>query len=490
MNRRNFLSLAALSGVAAACGSRSGERLEPPPGAVMSTPLFVPPLLAPPLDGDGARHFELAMQTGRTVILPGQQTPTWGFNGAFLGPTLRAGRGDVIRMTVRNGLPEASTVHWHGIRVPAAMDGGPHQLIQPGAVWNPAWTLDQPATTAWYHPHPHGTTAQHVYRGLAGLFIVDDAEDHGLPAAYGVDDVPLVLQDKEFAADGSFSGDPLRGIYGILGDHMLVNGVWNPRFDVTTQRVRLRILNGAQARMFNLTFADRRRFHVVGNDGGLLGAPVEVDQLVLTPGERAEVVVGFAPGDDVVLRTLDNGVDLAKGDFDLVRFVAATGLKPSPALPAHPATLPAIVPPAGARLRTFALGGRDSINGRPMDMDRIDEVVPAGAVEIWEVDGSGFAHNFHIHEVAFQVLDVNGAAPPAHASGHKDTVYVPVRSKVRLAVQFGRDTDPSSPYMYHCHILRHEDAGMMGQFVIVEPGTESQVPHTLSGRPGQPTPHH
>ncbi|RKE23184.1 multicopper oxidase family protein [Streptomyces sp. TLI_171] len=489
MNRRNFLALSAASGLlgtaglAAGCGPDTGRRPGPPPALDLSAPLRIPPLLHPERTADGVRAFELTLLAGRSELLPGLQTDTWGFNGPFLGPTLRAGRGDRIAMTVRNTLPAASTVHWHGVRLPAAMDGGPHQPIEPGAVWTPTWTLDQPATTAWYHPHPHGATAQHVYRGLAGMFLIDDAEDHGLPAQYGVDDVPLILQDKKFTADGALDGDPLKGKYGILGDRMLVNGTYQPRFAVSTERVRLRLLNGSNARMYHLVFDDRRPFQVVGNDGGLLGAPVETTELTLTPGERAEVLVGFAPGDDAVLRTEDNGVDLAAGDFDLIRFTAADRLQPSPTVPARPAALPPIVPPAGATVRRFTLDARNGINGRPMDPARIDEVVPAGAVEIWEVRNNASSHNFHIHDVAFQVLDVNGHAPPAVAAGYKDTVFVPTGSTVRLAVQFGRDVDPTAPYMYHCHLLRHEDSGMMGQFLVVEPGTEDSAPRTVATAP-------
>ncbi|MFE6887370.1 multicopper oxidase family protein [Streptomyces sp. NPDC057694] len=444
----------------------------------------IPPLLHPAPGKDGSRRFALSLQAGRTAILPGKTTPTWGFNGTFLGPTLRATRGDKVRMTVRNRLPETSTVHWHGVRLPAVMDGGPHQPVASGATWTPHWTLDQPAATAWYHPHPHGETAQHVYNGLAGMFILDDDTRPELPADYGVDDIPLILQDKKFDEDNAFTGRVLKGTFGILGDHVLVNGTFDPHLKVTTDHVRLRILNGSNARMYNLSFADRRTFHAVATDGGLLPAPVPVEELALTPGERAEVVVAFEPGERVVLRTVDNGVDIAEGDLDIIRFVAAPKLKPSPAPPATLSGPDPITPAADARVRHFVLNGHDAINGEPMDMTRIDEVVPAGAVEIWEVENHVYSHNFHIHEVAFRVLSVGDGKPAAYAQGRKDTVFVPGKSKVRLAVRFGTATDPKWPYMYHCHILRHEDSGMMGQFVLVEPGTERTVSRTLKA------PHH
>ncbi|HEX2316351.1 MAG TPA: multicopper oxidase domain-containing protein [Thermomonospora sp.] len=441
-------------------------------------------MLQPKRDKEGVRKFALTLQQGQAQILPGVRTATWGFNGPFLGPTLRASRGDTVQMAVTNRLGETSTVHWHGMRLPARMDGGPHQPIEPGATWSPHWTIDQPAATSWYHPHLHGRTASHVYRGLAGMFIVDD-ERLELPSRYGVDDIPLILQDKKFTPDGTaFTGNPLKGTFGILGDHVLVNGTYDPFLKVTTERVRLRILNGSNARMYNVGFADRRRFQVIGTDAGLLAAPVAVDGLSLTPGERAEVVVEFAAGEQVVLRSFggDDGID--EGDLDLLKFVAAPELKRSPAVPGRLADLTPIQPPPGARVRRFRLNGHDAINGKEMDMTRIDEVVPAGAVEIWEIENHVYAHNFHIHEVAFRVLDVKGAPPPVYASGPKDTVYVPSKSKVRLAVQFGHHTDPAFPYMYHCHILRHEDSGMMGQFVIVKPGTENQVSRTIPGGGG------
>jgi len=476
-----FAGLAALAG----CGSPGSGSKGNSGILTFVNRLKVPPLLEPAVAADGTKQFSLTMQTGQAELLPGKPTTTWGFNGAFLGPTIRATRGDRVAMRVHNQLGEPSTVHWHGMRLPAVMDGGPHQMIQPGATWSPHWRIDQPAATSWYHPHPHGNTAKHVYRGLAGLFLIDDPATAalGLPSTYGVDDVPLILQDKILDANGVLQED-LKPTWGIMGDQILVNGVYDPFFEVTTTLVRLRILNGSNARMYNVEFADRRRFHVIGTDAGLLAAPVAVDRVQLSPGERLEVLVEFAPRDQVVLRSVagDNGID--EGDYDLLKFIAADQLKPGPSIPQRLVASPRIEVPAGARVRTFRLNGSDAINGREMDMTRIDEVVPANATEVWVVQNTVYAHNFHIHEVAFRTLDIDGRQPSAYLQGPKDTVFVPGKSTVRLAVQFGHHTDPKTPYMYHCHILRHEDKGMMGQFVIVEPGTEASVPRTL------PTHHH
>lgn len=168
-------------------------------------PLHIPPILEPITDSEGKKHFALTMQSGTTEFLEGKQTPTWGINGSYLGPTLRVSRGDQVSFDVINQLNESSTLHWHGMRLPAVMDGGPHQMIEAGATWEPYWTIEQPAATTWYHPHLHGKTAQHVYRGLAGLFIVEDEESKKLPSEYGVNDIPIIIQDKLFKGDGSFN---------------------------------------------------------------------------------------------------------------------------------------------------------------------------------------------------------------------------------------------------------------------------------------------
>lgn len=481
MRRRGFLGLMALAALAG-CGSGA----EGNTGTLKFTnPLRIPPVLDPQPGADGVKRYPLALRPGETEFLPGKPARTWGINGTYLGPTLRARRGDRVAMAVTNLLPEASTLHWHGMRLPAAMDGGPHQMISAGGTWTPQWTVDQPAATTWYHPHPHGATAEHVYRGLAGMFIIDDEHSAELPHTYGVDDVPLIVQDKVFDADGQLKED-FGGTWGLLGDQILVNGTHSPFFEVKAFRIRFRILNGANAHVFTLGFADNREFQVIASDAGLLPEPVTVDRVKISPGERFEVVVEFKPGETALLKGFDGDSAIEDGEYDLLELRAAGTLAPSPVLPATLSARPRIEP--GAKTRTFELGGTN-INGQDMDMARIDEVVPAGAREVWEIDNITYDHNFHVHEVAFRILDIDGEEPPPHLRGPKDTVYVPGKTKVRLAVEFGHHTDPTMPYMYHCHILKHEDKGMMGQFVIVEPGTEDRTSRTLS-LTGAGHPHH
>jgi blue copper oxidase len=450
--------------------------------------LKIPPLLEPRSDGTGRKVFDLRLQAGTSQFLPATSTPTWGANGAHLGPTLRAVRGDRVAINVRNDLPEPTTIHWHGMHLPAAADGGPHQPIQPGATWSPSWRIDQPAATLWYHPHPHQATDDHVYRGVAGLFLLEDpqASTLPLPDRYGVDDIPLILQDKRFTGDGQldFGQHPLSQI-GRLGAEILVNGTHDPHLTITSQRVRLRLLNASTARVYNLGFTDDRAFDLIATDGGLLPGPHRTTRVQLSPSERAEIVAVFRPGERVVLRSFqpDLGLDAFQGrlagaddTFDLLQVRAAAGLTPSPPVPARLVRHQQLDQADAAQTRRFDLNDDDAINGQSMDMGRIDQTVALDTTEVWEVTNrSGNLHTFHVHGVQFKVAEQAGAPPPTLA-GWKDSVFIPPDSTTRLLVRFTGYADPALPYMFHCHLLQHEDDGMMGQFVVVQPG---QAPTSL-----------
>jgi FtsP/CotA-like multicopper oxidase with cupredoxin domain len=210
------------------------------------------------------------------------------------------------------------------------------------------------------------------------------------------------------------------GTFGTLGDRILINGMWNPFVEVTTAQVRLRLLNASNAWVYGVGFADNRRFHVVTTDRGPLDRPVEADRVKLSPGERAEIVVRFAPGEQIVLNSVGENPkqanDPEEEDFALLRFVAGRQLAGTPPLPATLGGTASVAAPAGTTVRSFSLSG-SKINGRAMDPARIDEVVPAGAREIWEVTNTSYAHSFHIHDVTFYVLTVNDAPWPAYLRG-------------------------------------------------------------------------
>jgi FtsP/CotA-like multicopper oxidase with cupredoxin domain len=438
--------------------------------------LAIPPLAPSQVDSQGRRVFDLTAQAGTHDFGSGRHSNTWGFNGDYLGPTLRAKAGEQVVVNVHNKLPETTTVHWHGMHLPAAMDGGPHQVVPAGGNWSPAWKINQPAATLWYHPHLHGETAGQLYQGLAGMFILDGASASGLPENYGVDDIPVIVQDKAF--DGGNKMDDRRPLFsgvGTLGDEIVVNGTHSPYLDVSASLVRLRVLNASNARAYNFGFDDSRVFSLVGTDGGLLEKPADLTRIQLSPGERAEIVVGMLPGERTVLRSYDpdlgTGFDKINGgadQFDVLQLRSAPSLSASKAVPATLTQIEKLTP--GDVTRKFSLSGH-SINSKQMEMNRIDFASTAGTTEVWEVSNrDGDVHSFHVHDVQFQILSRNGVAPPAELSGWKDTIFVGSEMSYRIIMRFTDYTDPNVPYMFHCHVLYHEDSGMMGQFVVVQPG--------------------
>ncbi|MEV6394150.1 multicopper oxidase domain-containing protein [Streptomyces sp. NPDC051907] len=457
--------------------------------------LSVPPLAKSTVTSDGTRVFDLTMQAGEKEFRAGKKTPTWGFNGDYLGPTLRAARGEKVAVKVRNKLGEASTVHWHGMHLPAKMDGGPHQMVAPGATWRPHWKVDQPAATLWYHPHPHGKTEKHVQRGLAGMFLLDDAaaDRLALPKKYGVDDLPVIVQDVRFDGSKFDHGHKMMQDTGFLGDRTMVNGTLDPYKEVGDELVRLRLLNGSTARIYDFGFSDDREFALIGTDGGLLEKAARMDRIRLSPGERAEIVVHMKPGERTVLRSFphDSFGDFwqkrfAGGDdsFDVLQLRAKKTLRDSPELPGALGELEVPDGSDSVRGRFFGLL-TSGINGKKMAMDRIDETVTRGTAETWTVRNEhSTPHNFHVHDVQFRVLEVDGKQPPPSLRGAKDTVFVPAHATVKLAMRFEGPADPDTPYMYHCHLLYHEDLGMMGQFVVVEKGEKAgkvRTPHSHAG---------
>jgi FtsP/CotA-like multicopper oxidase with cupredoxin domain len=504
MRRTTAVVAAALAGavalVASGCGAIPGT-VNPVTEHPFTRELAIPPL-AESRVVDGVRTFTLAAQEGTTSFAPATEedarTRTWGFDGAYLGPTLRAQRGERVAVEVTNALDEPTSVHWHGMHLPAAMDGGPHQEVAPGETWRPTWEIDQPAATLWYHPHPHGATEEHVYRGLAGLFLLDDDASLGadLPQEYGVDDVPVVVQDKRFDDAGQLELDDSGSEPGTLGGTVLTNGTIGAYHEVTTERVRLRLLNGSTARTYQLGFEDRE-MQLVATDGGLLDAPVPLEQVRLAPGERAEVVVTMRPGETTRLRSFDAElggvvVPFAMGGndaFDVLELRAADELAPSPE-PAWEASVhaehDALDEADATATRSFELDDRQ-INGKRMDVGRVDEVVTVGTTEVWEVRSIvPMPHSFHVHDVQFRVVSVDGEPPPPELAGRKDTVYLEPNRTYRLLLRFDDYADPDVPYMFHCHMLLHEDDGMMGQLVVVEPGAGPDVGGLVGRHGGHP----
>lgn len=439
------------------------------------------------LDADGVRNFSLVAQRGTTQLRGGVDTATLGYNSALLGPALRLRRGERTTIRVENRLGEATTVHWHGLIVPSEFDGGPHQAIAPGAQWTARFTLDNPASTCWFHPHLHGTTGRQVVMGLAGLLVVDDAAQAGvnLPGSWGVDDLALVLQDKRLSAAGQidYALTAADRQNGYLGDLFLVNGVAAPVWQAPRQWVRLRLLNGCNARILSLRLGNGASMLQIANEAGLLAVPVSRPSLTLAPGERAEALVDFsnvANGVDVPLRasTVAGGMGMGgeAGSSEITAMTMRVALpRQAGAIVSPPGSVvaePSFSVPAGATARTFILeggmmGSAFTINGRAFDMQRIDFNVQANKVELWHFsNATSMAHPMHVHGVRMRLLTRDGAAPPAYELGLRDTFVVDPMQTVTVAVQTPAQAS-ATPLMFHCHILEHEDAGMMGQFATV-----------------------
>ena len=497
IGRRSLLSGAAavIGGGALYASSRLWR------GGVASDPqpLQIPPLLDARSSG---QSISLTARAGQTQFFAGRPSPTQGYNGSYLGPTLRLHRGDDVQMAVTNALSSDTSVHWHGLLIPAEVDGSPHQPIRPGETWRPVLAVRQPAATLFYHPHLHGQTATQVYSGLAGVLLVVDESQRGLglPDEYGVDDLPLVLQDREFNAGRMvLPAGMMTSMLGRRGDTLLVNGTPHAVARVPARLVRLRLVNGSNARIYDLSFDDGRVLHWIATEGGLLDAPVQLRSLSLAPGQRAEVLVDFSDGRKTTLMTAPDanasmgGMMGARGGgsaapaggpapvlvFEPGLALAVEARKPvAPQLVTHERvdasravkrrrfTLDMGMGGMGGGGGTGGMGGMGgmgglSINGRAFQMGRIDERVRLGDVEIWEVSAQMMAHPFHVHGVHFEVLRRGGGPAAVRDQGLRDTVLV--KDPVELLVRF---TQPAriAPFMYHCHILEHEDGGMMGQF--------------------------
>ena len=426
--------------------------------------LKIPALLQDQNPDPNIADFILDVQSGETRFFDSKQTPTLGYNGSYLGPVLRIRQGEKVNIKVNNQLGFSTTLHWHGLVVDGEQDGGPHQGILPGESWNPTFTVDQPAATLWFHPHLMGDTANQVYYGLAGLIYIDDenSEKLNLPKDYGINDIPLIVQDRSFNRDGSF--DYRTSMMGVVaGDTILINGTASPYLNVNKGNVRFRILNASNSQNFEFSMSNGIDFQQIATDGGFLEAPLTRKSIFLAPGERAEVIIEFSKTNRKTVSLMSGGQSIM--DINL------TGTNEDTT--EIPESLAVITPiPAGnnPNTRVFELqsmGISGTINGKSFDMNRIDEEVNLNESEIWIIRNRGGmmqsdGHPFHVHGTQFQVISRNGKTPPLQERGFKDTVFVNIGEEVAILVRF---THPGI-FMYHCHILEHEDNGMMGQFRV------------------------
>ncbi|WP_165498197.1 multicopper oxidase family protein [Siculibacillus lacustris] len=520
LSRRTLLLATAigLGGLAAPAFAAKRKKHEPARKAaptVAGTPLTYPKLIDL-RDGD---TFDLVAEPATHAFLKDKPVAVIGYGGTYMGPALRLRRGTAPKVRLVNRLDRPTNVHWHGLLVEGRFDGGSHGGVAPGGDWTARLAVDQPAATLWYHAHVHGRTAEDVHDGLAGLLLVEDPNDavaRALPATWGVDDLPLVLQDRTFDPDGRPLYEKTTAVleHGFHGATMIVNGIADAVARVPQRLVRLRLVNASGSRTFRLFLEDQRTFRLIATDAGLLGAPVDLTYMALAPGERAEILVDFAEGGTALMTGPDDHEhrsgarimtvpDVLAAPARLVAFDAVADAAPHHTVPATLAALPALPrTTAGLKRRRFELrvepgvdphaamvhAGMDhaamisgapvarsiaplapvaprvTINGQVFDPGRIDEKVDFGAVEVWEIVSPEMAHPFHVHGAHFRVLGEDGGRPKAWNTGAKDTVLV--ENSAELLVTFASRADQAAPFVYHCHLLEHEDGGMMGTFTV------------------------
>ncbi|MEM6162289.1 multicopper oxidase CueO [Erwinia sp. P6884] len=533
MQRREFIKLSAAMGAASALPFWSQSLMAAQPRVSLPLPKQ--------LTADAQGVINITAQQGKTVWQE-KTVSTWGYNGDLLGPAIVLDSGTPVTINVRNTLPEATTVHWHGLALAGDVDGGPQALIAPGATRTVSFTPDQPAATCWFHPHQHGRTGYQVAQGLAGLVLIKDAASEKLllPKIWGVDDIPVILQDKRVSEAGDkidYQLDVMSAAVGWFGNIMLTNGAIYPQLAVPRGWLRLRLLNGCNARSLNLTASDNRTLYVIASDGGLLAEPVAVTQLPMLPGERFEVLVDTGDGNAFDLQTLpvrQMGMTLAPFSQPLpVLTITPLQVLASGTLPDQLVALPPLPSQEKGKSRLLqltmdpeldrrgmlalmekyghaamagmsgdghgnegagsaggheghapAMGGMhhtspteqvddfhngNKINGKAFDMTTPSFDVKRGEVEKWIISGEHDAmlHPFHIHGAQFRLLSENGKPPAPHRRGWKDIVSVEgARSEV--LIRFDHLAAKEHAYMAHCHLLEHEDTGMMLGFTVSE----------------------
>jgi bilirubin oxidase len=457
-------------------------------------PLWIPDTLA------GSNITLTIKDTFAQLRATGNQTITGGINNSkFWGPTIFINKGDTVHMNVLNKLNDSTTIHWHGMHLPAVMDGGPHQVIPPGTLWQPYWKVTNNAATYWYHPHLHEMTMEHLSKGIGGFIIVNDQEESALalPRKYGIDDIPLMLTSRRYNTANQFLVQNV-----AYGDYLLVNGTRDPEITLPKQIVRLRLLNAEVERAYNFGFSDNRKFYIIANDGGLVDKPVQVSKLLVAVGERYEILVDLSNdnvGSSINLMSYNanqpfgfpGGEPAAQGnfgsllnnkDFNCLRInIGQSTNSPITSIPTSLISNQFINSAEATVNRSINVKGGVpgnptpfNFNDKVFDINRIDNTVNLNAIEKWTITNSNvFGHTFHIHDVQFKLVARNGNtnAVGLHEQGWKDVLYLPRSENATFIAKFDDYADPIHPFMYHCHFSNHEDDGMMGQFVVNNPSS-------------------
>ncbi len=453
-----------LIGTALGAGAALPTAASDPPA--FSRPLIIPKVLT-------SSNITLTAKAADVQIMPGAPTRMWTYNGTYPGPTIRRPTGQTTVVTLVNNLPAKAgelTLHNHGNHSTTENDGQPDAFLAAPAGGSVTYTYtgteaggNERGALQWYHDHRMDVTGRNIWMGLAGMYIIDDpADPKTLPK--GEFDVPLMMADRSFDANNQLAYR--FDANGVTGNHILVNGVFQPYFKVGDRKYRLRILNASNSRSYELALSNGQSFIQIGTESGLLPAPVRRSRIVVAPAERVEVVVDFAGrlNQKIVLQNL-----AAEGSLrQLIQFRVTRDLTETSSVPSRLRSLPSL-DATSAVTRTFEfgrtrIGGLWTINGQTFDSNRIDAQPKLGTTETWSfTNKSGASHVIHIHDVDQQLVSRNGVAP-ARYELMKESWTLDVGETVVLRLKL---TDNLGKFVFHCHILEHEDAAMMDQFEVV-----------------------
>lgn len=499
MNRRNFLyscSFAAAA-VMSGCDKQSNgsvkleekgveakKILQEPPKVVIDDTFkpFTAELKIPKeIDFEHVAKAKFNAQKSLTAFYKDKKTDVLTFQGDLPNPTIRIRNRDDFELDFTNSLEKPTIVHWHGLLVPEDMDGHPKDSISTNAIKEYRYKVNQRAGTFWYHSHPHGRTGEEIYYGLAGLYIVEDENEKKLNLPSGEFELPLIIQDRRFDKEGNLIyKQTAQDNNGVLGDVVMVNSTPFPYKNVKNTKYRLRILNASSARTYKLAFEGIESFALIATDGGLLEEPIIVKDVLISVAERIDIIVDFKDkkiGDTVTLKTL--GFKEASNfqsnpaypgfaaQMDIIQFKITELSNDTTPLPSKLATIQRMKESDAQNSRTITMeiieDGVWTLDKKPYDMYRVDQRVKLGSTEIWTIKNTAhMAHPFHMHGVHFQVLDRTSKISFPTDKGWKDTVLVMPLETVRIIVEF---TIPGM-FVYHCHILEHEDHSMMANFLV------------------------
>lgn len=439
------------------------------------------PLRFPPVFTNGGT---MTLATSNVNVWPGQNTQVLAINSSYPGPSVVIQRGSNFTANFINNHTEPATIHWHGINAPELMDGHPKDAIAPGGSYTYTFPVINRGGTYFYHSHADMLTAEHVFKGFAGFFIVDDPAELSLGLPRGIYDVPLCIQDRRAADIPQFTYNPVMNdvMNGFLGDTPLINGTPEAYFEVSRTLYRFRLLNGSNARIYKIAFSDNRPFHIIATDGGLKDQAVQVTSFFLSPGERTDILVDFSPytiGQNVILKSLPftapgtgtyrQGTEMNLMRFDITGNTGSGGIIPATMPPINYYNIADIKTTRNFVL-TMTMSGMHMhlINGLTFEMNRIDWETPLNSLEEWKiVNASNMLHPMHSHSEQFQVYSRNGNTNlPPEDKGWKDTVLINPLETVRVLVKF---ETYKGIFLFHCHNLEHEDDGMMLNYKIVDP---------------------